>query len=774
MLKSAFWFILLFVFTLGKAGAQKIYDSRNGYNLPVSGTIRIAVILVEVNYTSPDVHDPTGENGWGGWQKHSLPEWAMNPSAGLNAFDAFDTGTASGRISLYFSQASFGKFHVIADYIKCPDNGGIFSVDSPDGVVTPADAIKSVNKKLGGKIETLHSLNNISYFNLWNLSLPGLPKERIRDSISAAARKWDHVMIIWRNNQGKRYNATAKKYDYDLVTGNGYCSAGSPGELLGYNASTFSNFSIYGELNENIIRHEFSHMLYGGNNFHVAGGGAGDPNYWIPKISGYSNLSLYDATLACWNGWDRQRLGWKPDGNKYFISAGKLPSLTQANGDLDVNDTSGEGIYVLRDFITTGDAIRIKLPFTVPGKEYNEYLWIENHNGKDKNKSPFDRWFYEGNCITHSAYGLYMYMQIDKDINSSQVFNDVYGGYCDFLRMITADGFYDRILDTILVPEQCLNNIPVRPFRRISERQNPLTGQGDNDMMSLDLDKNHQLTAGDQYVNDIENTDGKFRYDFVQNGNNRQVFTSDKNKKIGMATNPCTATQINLVSYNSAVRGAKNIRSTYLNGVSAEILKQDSSGAITIRIRFNDTDIDNDVRWCSPEIILNDIQSPGRYSLHLCKEKILTLDLGFTPTRMDSPITFNHEDVFTSSTKMICKKNSSVMIDTSAQIILKNGSILQADSESKILMSSKSKLLVKDNSVLMISGLLTLNPKSLVQIDTGATIEFLPGAKIIFNGNARMKINGTIIQHDNNSQLQIHSDKHIRLGSRSHFKNTIE
>lgn len=214
---------------------------------------------------------------------------------------------------------------------------------------------------------------------------------------------------------------------------------------MGYKADSYTNIGSFNKIPTSVTRHEFSHQLYGGNNFHCAGGGWGPENYWIPITGGWSALGLSGSSLLCFNAWDRQRLDWKPAGNTYTLSARNENNTTEVNGDLDATNLGDAGIYTLRDFITTGDVIRIKLPFIDPVNEFPEYLWLENHTGTQNNNSPFDQWHYQNaDCIDDFTPGLMVYLQIDKDTRSSDNALQVFSGYADYLRPLTAEGFYER------------------------------------------------------------------------------------------------------------------------------------------------------------------------------------------------------------------------------------------------------------------------------------------------------------------------------------------
>ncbi len=69
------------------------YLSQNGKHLPTWGTLRILVVLAEVN----------GVAGSNEWPAHELPVWVNNP----NLFDwDVPNGTATGLLTRYFQDAS--------------------------------------------------------------------------------------------------------------------------------------------------------------------------------------------------------------------------------------------------------------------------------------------------------------------------------------------------------------------------------------------------------------------------------------------------------------------------------------------------------------------------------------------------------------------------------------------------------------------------------------------------------------------------------------------
>lgn len=147
----------------------------------------------------------------------------------------------------------------------------------------------------------------------------------------------------------------------------------------------------------------------------------------------------------------------------------------------------------------------------------------------------------------------------------------------------------------------------------------------------------------------------------------------------------------------------KNLRTVYLNGVSIEIISQASSGKIKVRVRFVDND--NDVRWCGLNIELKTIVSPSGYSINLKNSKKLTLDQGLTTTRMETPITFNGQKIFTSPTVIKYLANSIINMEQNSEIIDDNNSTLILESQSRIEVRNGEIIIrVKKGEKLQIEG----------------------------------------------------------------------
>jgi hypothetical protein len=688
------------------------FFSQNGHFLPASGMLRILVIFCEINFSNPD-EDPTkGGNEY--WQKHQLPIWANdlgNPNPPKSLEEAVG-------LTQYFLHASSGQLVILADYLVNPINNGIFSVDKGN----ISNVVDEVNNILGERLNTSSGLTSISDFDHWTLGTsetrPGMPK--ISPNTENPG-KYDHVMFIWRNKPGVNNTGAAM-------------SRGFGKKLLGYEANSYSENTSYRKLPFNLIRHEFTHLILGGNNFHCGGGGHAAPGYFQHLTGGWSLLSLHDGSLNTWNAWDRQRLGWKVIDSPFEVSARDEGNTIFVNGDLDATDSTQAGIYTLRDFASIGDALRIKLPFLDPESEFQQYLWIENHQGKAINKIPFDRWQYEEDdrpCVQGLVPGMYAYMQIDREKRAGCSSDEVFKGYADYLRPMPANGFWDRTLEADEMLNECVSYSKTKPFNLVSP--NAFSGSSDKDRLMLDLNNDDELDFKEvsTLFNYIERKTFFYKSQLFALGHSRHAFTLKGNSKIGMGTNPSSANMMNLVRSGKKVfEKEKNVRKIYLNGVSIEILSQ-ADNLLKVKVRFDDVEINQNTRWCAEEIVLNPIKSPSGNSMIIQPKVRVTIDQGKTATRMNKPQTIGKEKVFATNTVFRIMPKAKVKMDKKSRLIVEKNSVLILEPDTKMEMGRKSRIIVRKGGVL--------------EIKEGAIIQKGAKSKIIIADDAKMIDNGRIV-----------------------------
>lgn len=107
------------------------------------------------------------------------------------------------------------------------------------------------------------------------------------------------------------------------------------------------------------------HAFFGGNNWH-SGTGAGYHTF-IGRTEPWGLTSQISGNGMSYSvcGYDRWFLGWNNPPDKNLLISAKDPlTSNEVNTDLNIisnQNSTIDGIYILRDFVTTGDAIRIKL-----------------------------------------------------------------------------------------------------------------------------------------------------------------------------------------------------------------------------------------------------------------------------------------------------------------------------------------------------------------------------------------------------------------------------
>lgn len=706
---------------------NQMLDSRNGCRLSPHGQIRFLTVFVELEYSNPD-NDPS-LNGTVEWPIGQLPIWKD---------DLLENNTPNGlsncSITKYFQLASSNNHIVLGDYLVAPDNGGVFKVSTTTGLVSVSSIINVINQKLGNSFSTAHGFSSVLDFDTWTTTHNGEIKPNLGNN------KWDFVVFVIRNSK-----------DPDNSTG---YSSSFTSPMLGHSADACAIVCTNKHNPTQIIRHEYAHTLLGGNNFHSGGGGFdhNQGNYWIPQTGGWGALGLYGCSLWTWSAWDRYRLGWTGAGNQFEISARDQNGNTEVNGDLDATNPTQAGVYTLRDFVTTGDALRIKLPFVDENEEYPEWIWVENHQGFDNNECEFDRWQYDdGNhsCIEGMVPGMMLYIQINNERRTANESTQLYTQdfHADYTRPILANGHWDLLFLTDSVPNNCVNYDPIRPFIRYKE--NPLTGANDQDHYTCDIHGDNHIDKRDQLRIWTEKTpDGILHRHLYSLGHPSHVFTLQGNHKIGMGTNPSTATQINMVGEDNPYTAAKNLRTTYLNGVSIEMIEQCPNGDIRVRIRFDDVDIENDTRWCSHDIQLSKINKDG-FSLNLQKNKTILLDQGLNATRMNSPIQFDGQSIFASPTVFTVQPEVKMHLDSASRLILENASELYLRNASTCVVEDAGVIEVKNGTIFQMDecALLEINGNGKLIVRSGAELRISPSAMLAFQNGLQNLImeNGVII-----------------------------
>lgn len=255
------WFLLLLAsVTWSIITLAQTYKSSNGFGKSPHGTIRVFLIFAEVDWSSCSGGSPySAPSASSLWQPGQLPSDAGN------YFDpVIPSGGPSGYISKYFHEMSMGDYIVLGDYypslisIPCTSRTAF-------GASEVIQKIVDIHNASGLPVKTQNNYL-LDDFDSW--ALPGTPGLAKSNSVNS---KIDVLAIIWRDNDN---------LDGNLTCGGGYGLSGAGfgvgnmqlGNKAGFDMATIFTACGSGEGGYGMVTKEYFHGLFGGNNFHTAGG----------------------------------------------------------------------------------------------------------------------------------------------------------------------------------------------------------------------------------------------------------------------------------------------------------------------------------------------------------------------------------------------------------------------------------------------------------------------------------------------------------------------
>lgn len=614
------------------------------------------------------------------WPANSdFPNWAINPNykAFYNDTTEFWANNIYGdtnmnSVSNYYYQMSKGKFRLMADYY-------------PQKIVVP-DSIQfnswaEINAYVLSQIPSAYNWSK--YDNRKNN-----PKYKYDNSISQPDSVIDYIIFCYRYSSqwtNKPFSNAGKS--------DGECHINIDVATRDPNYRVKHGFTYKsGSLNPiGLFVHELGHTLYNAPHYNGGNGVAG--KYFYQPSTGWGMMT--PKIFTCPLSWERWLLGWSE------ITASGINSDISSPADLALQDT-----FILRDYITTGDAIRIKIP---NGSGDEQHLWIENHQGK----SVFDADSYNGQfCyspITNKK-GIGMYVEA---IESERLSSHNWHRPCNRIRYIHADGNYNFVFNkTPIYPHAGFCNNPTYNMHKNSP--NPIGGQNVGEYIRHDFNNDGKIEYGwgscDATYN--ENTpvivmagDSTADYMFGKG------LLFDVGPKINRSTNP---TIINIPEYNLS---EKKVEAFYLNGVSVEVLRKYSNGDISVKIRLDDVDISKSTTYSAANIVLSNITNDSNPDLRILPNTTLTICKSATPNRhflpSNSQISYNsYLDSFVAPTIFTCDSfsyfqqmpNSTVEVKDNSTLILSAFSTYEIGDGATLVIDSAASILLKAGSVLRIKG----------------------------------------------------------------------
>jgi hypothetical protein len=711
-------FLLMLFYSLNSF-SQGTYKTCYGDYMSPTGTLRALNIFINIIYDQTPGDDPQAGAITPLWLPGEINSINDSPPTYLDGFmdNEFIPGNISGSFTKRYAEASFNQLIVLGDYTVVNIPQSRITPDKPGGSFNYTglieESIKLINEK--GGLKAIHHHDSITDYDGMQITSSGrfLFKDRNYNN------KIDLVQFFVRN-------CTRKHGSLDNGGHTGF-TIGEPilisGTYYYFDTGTcqgaVGNRDLAHPSSQSTEIHELAHNILGmSNSAHMGGGGPvniGDLVTLEFNSGGYSLIGSAGSGMISCNGFERWRLNYRgPTNSSYPIAAGNI------NADIVKED--GPKTFFLRDFVTHGDAIRIKLPYIDDGA-LNQYIWLENHQIHHNDQEDYAA-FWNESCKDGGLPGIYAYYQVGKDILESNSIGGLMPSLTDHLVQISAEGNWDIRLDSA-INTACISGTKTN----IQEYYQPNPLSGYNDL------KNH-------YFNSIPgNTINwkKHRFEFLiklQNG-----LITNKLSNMGDNQDPFTNTGIMNICSNPAPSNVitwhhrrnddgtiikssrEDNRKIHLSGL--KIAMQDlQDGRYKVDISWDSYDVSNSVRWTG-DIVLHE-------SVNLLSNDTIALDQNYTPnTHIRNSVT----NVFSGPSYFTCLNNSMLILQSGSNFICKNlsslvfepGSYCEINDNAALTIKRGCTLLVKSGATLVVkgSGKIIIESGAYAAIENGANINLV-------------------------------------------------
>jgi hypothetical protein len=673
-----FLLLLLLVFP-PEIFSQVFRNSEDGVNFPTKGKYRVLCVFVNIIYDVTPDDNPAKENGT--WKV--LNEEGINllpPDAFFREiFDVRDAHPRKGVFTRFLAESSFDSLAILGDFmsVEIKQSHLLGKRRSFNSYLLTDSVISYINTH--GGVHTIYGHNSISDYDHASFNKRNQSNNMIDQMIFIVLNSTATYGSMGRG-QGFMLPAPSRKLKF------------ADGEY-GIESMLCMGIGTLDLKNEpGILIHEFAHSLLGGNSFHSSGGnhlGSRYVNTFMYKQSGYG---LFAYNLRSTNAYERWRLGWRSPSNE--------PLDIAADGiDSDIIEPfEGERIFYLRDFVTTGDAIRIKLPYKDSEQASNQYIWLENHQlGRNGKMDGINYHFFpsEPFCIPLGNPGVYAYIQVGKDVKEGTQ-SEVYpSNETDNIRMINAEGNYNMLYvgDTM----DCKNWTKRPIFEYVSP--NPLSGANDQTEVFNTTNEKIQVFSDFLYVAS-KMKDGILYNQMQSEGDNFDGFENGSVMDISSNPTPINAVTHYAKYYKTAVYikvdDYRDTRKKYLTGLSIRMdsAYNTSSGEVfKVTIRWDDYDVKQHVNWAG-DIVLKE-------KLNLQHGKTIQLEQNRMPNQMvrDSASGF-----FAPPTRFVCDSGAIMKMEPESQVLLKDKSSFLLENNTQLIIKDKAALIVEEGSTLMIKN----------------------------------------------------------------------
>ncbi len=340
-------------------------DQYLGYALPSvminTQYIRAMIVFVQFSddaYVNPEIH----------WPLNQTPTAWM----GTNIIDpSINTNSTNFNLTHYYKTMSLNNFKIIGDCYN------VITPNTRQQYVNMGYKYCDINRQV---LELIDVNIEFDEYDKWNKRGAYLHEWGMDGEV-------DMIIMIYRNIEkdfpSMYANSLYFTFDGEASLGGDEILMVDEGnkriDMNKFNGGGVSGITIacgHNGLNfvKNVIIHELGHHLFGREEYHQ-------------KAGGWGMMATHGCRSQVINSFERHRLGW--------ITAKQY-------------DYSPTFNIILNDFITTGDALRIKIPGT---SNPSQYYYLENH----QKISPLD--FIDPTEGGHGIYLLHQYYPVGTTLS---------------------------------------------------------------------------------------------------------------------------------------------------------------------------------------------------------------------------------------------------------------------------------------------------------------------------------------------------------------------
>lgn len=680
-------FFLLFWMVSGCAQSEKKQYSPYGGVFTPKGTLR--VLIVFVSYKDKTAN-PNFENA-----NFPMEDWDYNKNNKLPSFVNPETGACPKYI---FNQES--DFETYIDEVKNNYSkefalmsnhqfkfiGEVFSDASGKPTVVEIDPTNgyswtNMNERAVEAMQKINPNVDLSRFDQRE-NLPNFKFDNSDTSSHKPDKILDFVVFVHRYNTGWAQEPKVGMKAWIGSTG-GFASTGvgHKTRLNGYRIA--EGFTM--TYNSGVFIHEVAHILF--NAPHIMGVNNVVGDYFYLMNAGWGIMAPI-SIFSGFNAWERWYAG--------FI---ELAADIKGEEDLKNGNT-----FVLRDYFTTGEAMRIEIPFSG-----GQYLWLENHTkihpldehpwkGKDLGN---------GDILAGTAAGVYAYVE-SVESSRNTIFSPL-SNRANGIKVLHAGGNYDyELVENLVEQKNAWGNV-LKSFRRLEA--NPISGinnfyrfpcDSDKDGI-IKIDQNYNSSKTEWYPpiyreevapDSFVNTYGGFGiYNEEKCRNYVKPVPFQGGTYLDMSSNP--------KPLNYPVYDMKNavLNPYILNGLAVKFSAIEGSKDMLIEIKFKHTALCENQRWTG-NIELPNITGDEQADLELANCTILTLDKSGTP---NTHLRTTKGD-FIAPTVLTIKKGATLHLRQKSKLLLRNGSKLVLEEGANLILDKNTQLVVSAGSELVLNG----------------------------------------------------------------------